>query len=79
MILNYIKRRDVVEMFNDIIPRSNCIRLEIVHMPKIIISYFMKSVVIGTSLVRLYKRLRIGGSLIFVVRQSHVIQNLTHL
>ena len=38
-----------VEMFNDIIPRSNCIRGETVHMTKRITSYFMKIVVIGTT------------------------------
>ena len=36
-------------MFNDIIPKSNCIREETVPMHKIITSYFMKGVVIGTT------------------------------
>ena len=36
-------------MFNDIIPRSNYIREETVHMLKRITSYFMRSVVIGTT------------------------------
>ena len=38
-----------MEMFNDIIQRSNCIREETVDMPKGTTSYFMKSLVIGTT------------------------------
>ena len=38
-----------MEMFTDIIPRSNCSREETVHLSKRSISYFMKNVVIDTT------------------------------
>ena len=61
-----------MEIFNDIIPRSNCTREETVHMPKRITSY--------EKCCNWYECIMVCGlGVVYLVRQSHVVQNLMHL